>query len=169
MISKIKLFALTAFLSITGICSAQVFTIAEINNLVSQNADEFKKIVTEKGYTTENIVTGNGAMTQDYEYSNSLGSKISLICPTFSTGTKMVSWEFKTPGIYDAIKDDLIRNGYTLKNTERRNAGKYIAHYYSKPGSDIVLSCDKRIYPYGVYILSDRYSNPTSYIKKKSN
>lgn len=169
MMSKIKSFALIAFLSIAGICSAQVFTVAEINNLVAQNADDFKKSVTEKGYTTENIVTGNGAMTQDYEYSNSLGSKISLICPTFSTETKMISWEFKSPAIYDALKDDLIKNGYTLKNTERRNGGKYIALYYAKPGNDIVLSCDTRIYPYGVYILSDRYSSPMKYIRKKSN
>lgn len=167
MVSKIKYLVLICFLCLTAVSNAQVFTVAELNSLVKLDADEFKKSVVEKGYITENIVTGDGAMTQDYVYSHPQEAVISLICPTFGTDTKMLSWEFKSETIYDAIKADLLKNGYKLEHTEKRNNGKYIELSYGKPGSDIFLSSDKRTSPQGIYILSERYTSLPGLVKKK--
>lgn len=164
MRNTMKYIFLFAFLSIAAVCSAQSFTVAELVNLVSDKPEEFKNAVASKGYTQENII--DNGMSKDYEYNASADSKITLILPSFDSDVKIISWEFRSTSVYTALKGELAKGNYKLKNTERRSGGKYLSLYYSRPGVDIIVASDKTEDTQGKYIFSVKYTNAAKYIIK---
>jgi hypothetical protein len=156
---------LSTFLFVTAICSAQTFTVSELVNLVSEKQEDFKNAVSAKGYTQENII--DNGMSKDYEYSStSMDSKVSMALPSFDSDVKMISWEFRSSSVYNALKNELAKENYKLKNTERRSGGKYLSTYYSRPGIDIILTSDRTEDSQGKYIFSVKYTNAAKYIVK---
>ena len=149
----IKTAFLLALLMISSLCSAQMFSINELLKLAEEDNDDFRNAVIENGYTYEKNV-GNG-LSQNYEYSTPSGnSVISLVLPSFYSDIRMLTWSFKIESAYQDLKSQLENSGYSLVDSEKRNNGKYVSLYYSRPGFDIILTSDKTSNAVGTYILS---------------
>ncbi|PXV62980.1 hypothetical protein CLV62_11620 [Dysgonomonas alginatilytica] len=160
----VKLFFLIAFITASALASAQSFTLAELVDLAPNGDEYFSNIVTAKGYSNHEV--GASALSNNYTYTNSENSKITLITPSFDSDVRMVSWEFKTVASYNALKSELAASKYKLTNTERRNGGKYVSLFYSRPGIEVILTTDKTVDPNGIYIASVKYTNAAKYIVK---
>lgn len=159
-----KLFFLITFISVSAFASAQSFTIAELVDLAPGGTDHFESVVTAKGYNHQDSPT-NG-LSENLIFTHSGNYKITLITPSFESDVRMVSWEFYSSAAYNSLKNELVADKYKLTNTERRNGGKYVSLYYSRPGIDIILTTDKTVDPNGVYIASVKYTNAAKFIMK---
>lgn len=159
-----KLFFLITFISVSALASAQSFTLAELVDLAPNGEEHFSNVVKAKGYTHQE--NGKGGLSNNYTYTHSGNSKITLITPSFDSDVRMVSWEFKTVASYNALKSELVASKYKLTNTERRNGGKYVSLFYSRPGIEVILTTDKTVDPNGNYIISVKYTNTAKYIVK---
>lgn len=160
----VKLFFLIAFISVSALASAQSFTLAELLDLAPNGEGYFSNIVTAKGYTNQEV--GASALSNNYTYANSENSRVTLITPSFDSDVRMVSWEFKNAASYNTLKSELAASKYKLTNTERRNGGKYVSLFYSRPGIEVILTTDKTVDPSGIYIVSVKYTNAAKYIVK---
>ncbi|MBD8348872.1 MULTISPECIES: hypothetical protein [unclassified Dysgonomonas] len=160
----VKLFFLITFISVSALASAQSFTLAELVDMAPNGEGYFSNIVTAKGYTLQE--NGASGLSNNYTYTHSGDSKITLITPSFDSDVRMVSWEFKTVASYNALKSELAASKYKLTNTERRNGGKYVSLFYSRPGIEVILTTDKTVDPSGIYIISVKYTNAAKYIVK---
>lgn len=159
-----KLFFLIVLILISALASAQSFTIAELIDLAPNGKEHFESLVTAKGYNLQTSSVSD--LSNDLIYTHSGNSKVTLITPTFESEVRMVSWEFNSSAALNPLKSELVANGYKLKNTERRNGGKYISLFYSRPGVDVILTTDKTVDPNGIYIASVKYSNVAKYLVK---
>lgn len=159
-----KLFLLVAFALVSVSVSAQSFTIAELVDLASNGKHHFERKVSDKGYTLQEVDAGSGDLAINTTFALFGNSKITFINPTFPTDVKMVTWNFNTPAILKQLEKELRNSNYALTNTERRNAGKYVSLYYSRPGIDFILTTDKTVDPNGVYIASVKFTNAADFI-----
>lgn len=159
-----KLFFLITFISVSAFASAQSFTIAELVDLAPGGTDHFESVVTAKGYNHQDSPASD--LSENLIFTHSGNSKITLITPSFASDVRMVSWEFNSVAAYNSLKKELVANKYKLTNTERRNGGKYVSSYYSRPGIDIILTTDKTVDPNGVYVASVKYTNAAKFILK---
>lgn len=160
----IKLSFFILFITVSNLVSAQSFTLAELVDLVPNGNEYFSKVVTAKGYTHKE--NGKSDLSHNYVYNHSDNSKIMLITPSFNTDLRMVSWEFKTTSFFKALKDELAMNEYQLTHTEKRDGGKYVSLFYSKPGVEVILTTDKTTAPSGIHTASIKYANASKYIVK---
>ena len=159
-----KFFFLIAFISVSALASAQSFTIAELIDLAPKGKEHFGNIAIAKGYNTQTNVDGD--LSSDLIYTHPGNAKVTLITPSFESDVRMVSWEFNSATALNVLKSELVANWYKLKNTERRNGGKYVSLFYTRPGVDIILTTDKTVDPVGVYIASVKYTNAAKYLVK---
>lgn len=160
----VKLFFLIAFISVSAFASAQSFTIAELIDLAPNGKEHFESVVTEKGYSHQDSQVSD--LSNNFIFTHSGNSKITLITPSFESDVRMVSWEFNSAAVFNSLKSELAANKYRLNNTERRNGGKYVSLFYSRPGIEVILTTDKTVDPNGVYIASVKYTNAAKYIVK---
>lgn len=157
-----KLFFFITFITVSAAASAQNFTVAELVDLAPNGKEHFSNVVTAKGYTHQESSAGD--LSDNYIFTDSNNSKITLITPSFDSGVRMVSWEFKAVASYNALKNELVDSKYKLTNTERRNGGKYVSLFYSRPGIEVILTMNKTVDPNGNYIISVKYTNVANYI-----
>lgn len=160
----VKLFVFIAFISVSVFASAQSFTVAELVDLAPNGKEHFETIVTAKGYSHQDS-QGND-LSNNFIFTHSGNSKITLITPSFDSDVRMISWEFNSAAVFNSLKSELVANKYRLNNTERRNGGKYVSLFYSRPGIEVILTTDKTVDPNGVYIASVKYTNAAKYIVK---
>lgn len=160
----VKLFFFIAFIFASAFASAQSFTIAELVDLAPSGKEHFESVVTAKGYSHQDSPASD--LSNNFIFTHSGNSKVTLITPSFESDVRMVSWEFNSAASLNALKSELVANKYKVKNTERRNGGKYVSLFYSRPGIDIILTTDKTVDPNGIYIASVKYTNAAKYIMK---
>ncbi len=159
-----KLFFLITFISVSAFASAQSFTIAELIDLAPNGKDHFESVATTKGYNLQDSPASD--LSNNLVFAHSGNSKITLVTPSFDSDVRMVSWESNSAAVLNSLKAELVANRYKLNNTERRNGGKYVSLFYSRPGIDVILTTDKTVDPNGVYIASVKYTNAAKYIVK---
>lgn len=160
----VKLFFFIALISVSAFASGQSFSIAELVDLAPNGQEHFESVVTAKGYTHQDNLPSD--LSNNLVFTHSGNSKISLITPSFESDVRMVSWEFNSASVYNSLRSELAANKYKLNNTERRNAGKYLSLFYSRPGIEIILTTDKTVDSNGIYIISVKYTNAAKYIIK---
>ena len=159
-----KLFFLITLVSVSAFASAQSFTIAELIDLAPKGKENFESVVTAKGYSLQSSSAAD--LSNDLIYTHSDNSKVTLLIPSFESDLKMISWEFNSATVLNTLKSELVANKYKLRNTERRNGGKYVSLFYSRPGVEVILTTDKTINPNGIYIASVKYTNTSKYLVK---
>lgn len=155
-----KLLFVFSLVALSTALNAQSFTISELLELSSRDQQSVNNAASAKGYNYSGATTSDLSMNHIYNYEEK--SKLIYIKPNFPSDLALLGWEFYSPAVYDAMKNDIIYNNYRLVNVEKRNGGRYVSHYYSKPGVDVILTTDKTS-PSGVYRVAVRSLNVDKY------